>query len=70
MDPNEALRELRMLSKYVAMSAEQLARGVRTHMPYQETNELAEKFQELDEWMSRGGFLPDEWKRGHEPRRT
>lgn len=47
-DPNEALRELRHL---IEINGEE---------DYSE--EIAEKFQALDEWLSKGGFLPEDWR--------
>ena len=57
MDPNEALR---------------LARGVveKFHQPdddsetdLEDLRRLVEAFDALDGWLSRGGFLPEEWER-------
>lgn len=49
MDPNETLAELRKLA----------ARLLDTGgWP----DDMAEKFQALDEWLSKGGFLPTDWQ--------
>lgn len=53
MDPNELLRRMREYAR----QAEQ-GDSVRY-------NERAIRwcFQELDEWLSKGGFLPKDWER-------
>jgi hypothetical protein len=54
MDPNETLTELRRLVS-------------RAHEPITMTGghaqSFAESFEALDEWLSRGGFLPEAWSR-------
>lgn len=52
MDPNEVLRLLRELTE-TADADEYAANQLYV--------EVAEKFRALDEWMSKGGFLPDAW---------
>lgn len=47
MDPNETLRELRHL---IEINGEENF-----------SEEIAEKFTALDEWLSKGGFLPADW---------
>ncbi len=49
MDPNTTLARLREL----AAAADDV----------EEAAELAEAFHALDEWLSRGGFLPADWAR-------
>jgi len=56
VDPNEALRELRRIMTQLdkaqaAWEVEQLA------------ERAADVFGGLDDWLSKGGFLPDEWRR-------
>ncbi len=51
MDPNETLKELRELIDLVL-------RGDDTSV-----FEAATKFEDLDEWISKGGFLPEAWNR-------
>jgi len=58
------LRKLRQLSKYIIKARGQLARGEIPEMPIEDAVQLAEHFEGLDEWMSRGGFPPEEWKGG------
>ena len=56
MDPNETLRRLRELS----------ATPINNNM--KEFGELIDNlvfnFEALDEWLSKGGFLPNEWAHG------
>jgi hypothetical protein len=56
MDPNEALEQAR-----------QLAAGILDEWPEGDDQvtpaiSLAEAFQGLDEWLSRGGFKPAAWQ--------
>jgi len=53
MDPNITLLRIRELSH-------------RLNRTYDELTELAELVEELDHWMTRGGFLPKAWE--HKPR--
>lgn len=52
MDPNETLRQIRAL----------YAPGAERTDP--DGAELSELVQALDEWLSRGGFPPEEWREG------
>lgn len=53
MDPNTALEEIRAsLATYrLVGSADEVVKS------------LVEHFEALDEWLSRGGFLPRAWSR-------
>lgn len=54
MDPNATLENIRQLYRLVQSSPEDaLDFG----------DELAEAVQNLDEWLTNGGFLPAEWER-------
>lgn len=57
MDPNEALKRARIASakwrKANFNSTEELAAGM----------ELADSFEALDDWFSRGGFPPKDWSK-------
>jgi len=35
-----------------------------SHIDYEPMLELIEHFEALDEWLSRGGFLPADWNKG------
>lgn len=48
MDPNEALKKIRELLKIRRLSREESA-------------ELQELVEGLDEWITKGGFLPSSW---------
>ena len=56
MDPNKALEDVRDIIARIEDTDDVLP-----------TFELAEQLAEivggLDEWLSRGGFLPDDWRR-------
>lgn len=52
MDPNATLARLRILAGNVSF------------LTLTETEEMAELFDALDTWMSKGGFLPAAWSVG------
>ena len=51
MDPNTTLHELR-----------ELVARVQGGLGRVEPEEFAERFDALDGWMSKGGFVPDAWR--------
>lgn len=55
MDPNQALKNIREADK-----------KLRCALTFGELNEvvmdLVEAVSALDGWLSRGGFLPDDWR--------
>lgn len=53
MDPNETLRQIRDLVVALSESADVDSDGFR----------LAERVSALDTWLSRGGFLPEWWRK-------
>lgn len=56
MDPDETLSMIRDLAKQVRAAADdELAASYGS--------ELADAIEILDEWLSKGGFLPDAWER-------
>lgn len=58
MDPNETLKKLRRLL-------------VPTGFGIDEQDDVAELFVALDEWLSKGGALPEDWaRRDPEPNRA
>lgn len=59
MDPNETLRELRESVR----RAQRAADGDSNDAEIEAWQEAGEKILALDEWLSRGGFLPDDWAR-------
>jgi hypothetical protein len=62
MDPNAALAELRTFLRQWEASA-------REQRPIEEYDRAIELARDLDEWLSRGGFLPAEWDHAyHAPR--
>jgi len=64
MDPNENLREQRR----IVTEINRLADGDEGCFTIDEMAEKAQRLAELveamDQWISRGGFLPREWSRG------
>lgn len=59
MDPNETLKRLQQLhAQYEIVGGEARRDAWKVeHMP-----EFLELFAALDEWISKGGFLPDAWR--------
>lgn len=57
MDPTETLRLARhALQRFLAASD-----GASADDEHAAASDLAEAFSALDEWLSRGGFLPLQW---------
>lgn len=56
MDPTETLRLLRLTIKQQRVDEHPLLRTAQSE-------EIAECFEALDEWLSKGGFLPADWNR-------
>jgi hypothetical protein len=54
MDPNAALKELRQLAGRFEKGEDEPGDGAR----------MGELFDALDDWLSRGGFLPQGWSNG------
>lgn len=54
MDPDETLRQIRALCNEIAMAAA----AERAELAEQ----LAERVEALDEWMTKGGFAPAAWR--------
>jgi hypothetical protein len=53
MDPNARLTDIRRLVTFDG------------HLMTDEMRELTEKFQAMDEWLSKGGFPPEDWAHNH-----
>ncbi len=58
MDPNANLKEQRRLAAAI-QAAEDAGLTIADH----DVSRLAELVIALDEWIARGGFLPDAWRR-------
>jgi hypothetical protein len=54
MDPDEALRQIRLTAK-------QLQVDVTRDIKIQHADDLAVLILGLDEWLTKGGFLPTDW---------
>jgi hypothetical protein len=52
MDPDEVVRTIREIVQRITED---------DHVE-SDLGELADAFESLDLWLSRGGFLPDDWK--------
>lgn len=60
MDPNETLRQIRLaLVEFNAFDE-----MTDAHTQIEVLDWLAAKVEALDEWMSKGGFLPAPWQKG------
>lgn len=51
MDPNETLKDLR-----------EHAKGCRETCRDDHCMNYADMIEELDEWLTKGGFLPEDWR--------
>lgn len=58
MDPNEALRRLREYASEVISAYD----DIEPDDPRSNQLALAESFLDLDEWLTKGGFVPDGWQ--------
>jgi hypothetical protein len=63
MEPNETLKEMRRLVKKILVDETYLVDlpGVGI-VQFDDGQRLAELAEALDEWIGKGGFLPDAWK--------
>jgi hypothetical protein len=60
MDPNANLREIRELVKS-GNATNDAGNDIGAH----DASRMVELVEALDEWITRGGFLPDRWEIGH-----
>ena len=56
MDPDQALKDARAACKH-------WAEGERGDYDLVAVDEFGNAFEALDQWISRGGFLPRDWRR-------
>jgi hypothetical protein len=56
MDPNATLFEIRQLTAAIDVASDPVAAA-------SQGERLAELVDALDEWLSKHGFLPDDWQR-------
>ena len=59
MDPNANLKEQRKIASIILEWFDTATE--EADFPETEAQRLAELVQSLDEWISKGGFLPDAW---------
>lgn len=63
MDPNELLEALRDCAQELIGEVENANRvGIADFSSSETAYKMAEKFEALDTWLTRGGFLPSDWK--------
>lgn len=62
MDPNENLKRQRELAAEIIKLYE-IETSLNDYKLVPLGNELAEHVQALDEWLAKGGFLPEGWSR-------
>jgi hypothetical protein len=69
MEPNEALRELRVALSILLPRRARLVTLARDAYKRDELDDLIDAAAALDAWISKGGWLPDAWEphRGAEP---
>ena len=63
MDPNETLKELRELIDSLRPLLESDDDSLDTGDVGEDLIELIDKFENLDGWLSNGGFAPTEWSK-------
>jgi len=59
MDPNETLRLLRLRAEKLQKLMD---RGTSDFELDTATQEMLDSWKALDEWLSKGGFLPSDWR--------
>ena len=67
MDPNETLRKIREAARDVRLALDSYANDTdpltRAFALAASSDSLADATEALDEWLSKGGFLPSAWQR-------
>jgi hypothetical protein len=61
MDPNESLRIIRLLIAQMRVEDHPVGNQNARLEFVQHARDLAEHVQELDDWLSKEGFLPGAW---------
>lgn len=69
MDPNANLREqreivARVLARTLPDGADYIQRARHNRQQADDTERLAQLVEALDEWLTKGGFLPADWTFG------
>lgn len=62
MDPNATLAEIRRIILRITSNNDGQWQG--EDLKKQDRDRLVELTQAMDEWLSKGGFLPDQWSGG------
>ena len=64
MDPNETLKNLRSLTKHIIKTQDMIPLSfMDSTITAEDAVQMAEWFEALDGWLSKGGFLPGRWAR-------
>lgn len=63
MDPDACLARIRELRKFIVEPPENPSPGLIAQF-IDTASEMAVLMESLDEWMSAGGFLPEDWRKG------
>lgn len=58
MDPNETLTKLREIKRRIQANVD-----TGTPLSPADAPDMADLFEALDDWLSKGGFLPADWQR-------
>lgn len=62
MDPNAYLAACRRLAAAIIRQAESARQQQKHNNEDMLGEELAENFRNLDEWLTKGGVLPENWR--------
>jgi hypothetical protein len=63
MDPNANIKEIREIVGELRKAGDNAVDGISVILGA-DTDRLVELWDSLDQWLSKGGFLPDAWKKG------
>lgn len=62
MDPDACLKACRRLARQLIEDADRRSHHHESTTSDTKGEELAENFNNLDEWIRKGGFLPTDWR--------
>ncbi len=65
MDPEANLREQRKLAAEIVSAPDPVDEAGYIELD-ERANRLADLVQALDEWLTKGGFLPADWRKGRD----
>jgi hypothetical protein len=64
MDPNERLKLIRTMAERLLLLEDEPFLESRNEMATL-SGDLAQQVKDLDDWLTQGGYLPEEWKKTH-----